>query len=187
MDDKIVIGIVGMPGAGKTTALNRIKDLGAIATLGNVVRLEATERNLPWTDENLGMIAKELRKEHGEDIVAKRCVEGIRNNLVNVVFVDGLRSNYEVEVFRNYWRFPIVAFIVNKDIRYKRLTERGREDDSLKVEDLIERDNRELIFGLNDVIEASNYKVDNNGTVEDLQKKTRTIIRLIIKDLASSL
>jgi dephospho-CoA kinase len=144
MSEKIVIGFVGLPGAGKTIALESVLDLGEIATLGNVVRQEADSRNLPHTDENLGMIGKELRQKWGEDIVARRLTEIVKENPAKVIFIDGLRSMFEVEIFRNYWKFPIIAFIVDEELRHKRLMERGREDDSLNVDDLKERDKREI-------------------------------------------
>ena len=187
MIEKIVIGFVGLPGAGKTVALESVLDLGEIATLGNVVRQEADSRNLLHTDENLGLIGKELRKEFGEDIVARRLVEIVKAIPTKVIFIDGLRSMFEVEIFRNYWKFPIIAFVVDDKLRHERLMERGREDDSLNIDDLKERDNREINYGLLEVIENANYKINNNGTIEELQKKTRTIVELVINDLSSSL
>ena len=56
-----VIAFCGLPGSGKTSAIESIKDLGYIITMGDVVRNEAKIRNLEYTGENLGKVAKGLR------------------------------------------------------------------------------------------------------------------------------
>ncbi len=181
MKNKIVIGFVGLAGAGKSSALESIEYLGKIITMGDVIRKEVELRKLPHSSENLGMIAKDLRKMHGNDIIAKRCVELIRTSPSDVIFIDGLRSMSEVKIFRQIWKFPIISIIADKSIRYKRLLERGRDDDSLKIEVIQERDEREIKFGLKEVIENSNYKIKNDSTIEVLQKKTVEIVQKIIK------
>lgn len=181
MKNKIVIGFVGLAGAGKSSALEGIKSIGTIITMGDVIRKEAELRNIPRTSENLGMIAKELRKKYGNNIIAKKSVELIKENPSNIIVVDGLRSMNEVNIFREFWKFPIISIIIDEEIRIKRLLERRREDDSIKIEDIKERDEREIEFGLKEVIENSDYKINNNSTITDLQEKTRKIIFSIIK------
>lgn len=182
MKNKIVIGFVGLAGAGKSSALESIKYLGKIITMGDVIRKEVELRNLPHSSENLGIIAKELRKMYGNDIIAKKCVELIKISPSDVIFMDGLRSMSEVNIFRKIWKFPIISIIADKFIRYKRLLERGREDDSLKIEVIQERDEREIKFGLNKVIENSDYKIKNESTIESLQTETIEVVQKIIRE-----
>ena len=52
------MAICGLPGAGKSTAIDAIKDLGVVITMGDVIRKEAKKRNVEPTGENLGKIAK---------------------------------------------------------------------------------------------------------------------------------
>ena len=86
-----VIGFCGLPGSGKSTVLKAIEDLGIIITMGDVIRKEARARSIEPTDENLGEIAQELRKEFGPEIIAKKCVTIIKNLEADVVFIDGYR------------------------------------------------------------------------------------------------
>jgi len=182
MKNKIIIGFVGLAGAGKSSALESIKYFGKTMTMGDVIRKEVELRKLPHSSENLGMIAKDLRRLYGNDIIARKCVELIKASPSDVIFIDGLRSMSEVNIFRQIWKFPIISIIADKSIRYKRLLERGREDDSLKIEVIQERDEREIKFGLNEVIENSEYKIKNDSTIEVLQKKTIEIVQKIIKE-----
>jgi len=177
-----VIGFCGLPGSGKSTVLKAIEDLGVIITMGDIIRNETRKRSIEPTDENLGKIAQELRDKFGPDILAEKCVVLIKNLETEVIFIDGLRSIAEVKVFRKSWKFPIVAVMIDDNIRYERLSKRARPDDPKSLENLRERDQREISFGLKKVIYSANYKVNNNLSVEEVQKIARDLILNIIKN-----
>lgn len=176
-----VIAICGLPGSGKTTAIEAIEDLGIIVTMGDVVREEVKNRNLEPSGNNIGKIAKELREKNGPAIIAEKCVELIKRKNKKIIFIDGVRSISEVTVFRKYWTFPIIAIIVDEEKRFKHLFERNRSDDPKTLEDLKERDKREIEFGLDKVLELAEYRIYNNSSIEDLKKKTRKIVLEIIQ------
>lgn len=176
-----ICGIVGLAGSGKTTAIEAIKDLGLIVTMGDVIRNEAKKRNLKPSGKIIGKIAKDLREKEGPDIIAKKCVDLIKSKNEDVIIVDGIRSLSEVNVFRKFWKFPIIAIIVKEEERFKRLFERGRSDDPKNISDLKERDKREIQFGLNDVIKNADYKIQNDSTIQELKKKIRKLVLEIIK------
>ena len=94
-----VIGFCGLPGSGKSTVLKAIVELGVIITMGDVIRNEAKRRNIDPSDEHLGKIAPELRKNYGSEIIAEKCVDLIKELEIEVCFIDGLRSMAEVKVF----------------------------------------------------------------------------------------
>ncbi len=175
-----VLAICGLPGSGKSTAIKAIEDLGIVVTMGDIVRNEAKKRNLEPNRNNIGKVATELRKTGGPTIIANKCVDLIKNLNEEVIFVDGIRSLSEVNIFRQYWKFPIVAIVVDEKKRFKRLFSRGRSDDPKTLEDLKERDKREINFGLDKVIEIANYTILNNSTIKDLKKKTRKVVIEII-------
>ena len=102
-----VIGFCGLPGSGKSTAIEAIIDLGKIITMGDIIRNEAKIRKIEPTAENLGKIALDLRNKEGPEIIAKKCINFINLLKDEVIFIDGLRSIYEVNEFRKNWKFPI--------------------------------------------------------------------------------
>jgi dephospho-CoA kinase len=177
-----VLAITGQPGSGKTTAIDAIRDLGLVITMGDVVRNEARKRKLELSGINIGKIAKQLREEKGPAIIAEKCVNLIKNKNEEVIFIDGIRSLSEIEIFRKYWKFPIIAIIVDEEIRFNRLFERGRRDDPKTLEELIERDKRENQFGLGEVIQKADYIIHNNSTIEVLKKKIRNLVLDIINN-----
>jgi len=182
MTTKIVLGFVSLPGAGKSTALKSVQDLGSIVIMGDVIRDEAKKRGLPLTDENLGIVASELRKTEGRGIIAKRCLNSIREKESEVVFVDGLRSMKEVEIFREYWTFLVISIKISQAKRFKIIKKRKRDDDPTTLKELKQRDNREISFGLQKVIENADYIINNNSTEKKLKIKTREKVLDIINN-----
>ncbi|TXT67148.1 MAG: Dephospho-CoA kinase [Promethearchaeota archaeon] len=178
---KRVIGFCGLPGSGKSTAIEAIADLGKIVTMGDVIRKEAIERGLSLTDENLGFVAKDLREVYGNNIIAKRCIHIIKSQSQDVIFIDGLRSMDEVEVFRGHWRFPVVAIIISQQKRFEIIRNRARDDDPSSLEELELRDEREIQFGLKEVIEKANFRIANEGSITQLKKETRQKVKKILK------
>ena len=176
------IGFCGLPGSGKSSSIDAIRDLGEVVTMGDVVRNEARKRGIELNDDNLGKIARELREKHGPEILAEKCVELINNINSEVVFIDGVRSVFEVNVFKKSWKFPLIAINLDDKSRFKRLSERGRSDDPKSIEELKERDKREVGFGLEDVINRADYIVFNSSTIEDLKRKTKEIVLEIIEN-----
>lgn len=177
-----VIAICGLPGSGKTTAIEAIKDLGIVVTMGDIVRKEAENKNIIPSGNNLGKIAKKLREKAGPGIIAEKCVDIIKKKKENIIFVDGIRSLAEVKIFRKSWKFPIIAIIMDEEKRFRRLFERSRSDDPINLTELKERDKRELEFGLDLVLEEANYEIMNNSTIEELKEKTKEVVLKIIEN-----
>ncbi|TFG00336.1 MAG: flagellar hook-basal body complex protein FliE [Promethearchaeota archaeon] len=182
MTAKIVLGFVSLPGAGKSTALKAVDDLGPIVTMGDIIREETKKRGLPLTDKNLGFVASDLRKKEGKGIIAKLCMTRIKQKKSNVVFVDGLRSLKEVELFQQYWTFPVIAIKISQEKRFEIIKKRNRDDDPTTLEELKQRDKREINFGLQKVIDNADYVIYNDSTEEKLKKKTRQKVFEIIKN-----
>ncbi len=177
-----VIAICGLPGSGKTTAIEAIEDLGVVITMGDVVRNEVKKRNLEPSGVNIGKIAKKLREEGGPAVIAEKCVDLIKSKNKDVIFIDGIRSLSEISIFRKFWKFPIIAIVINEKVRFNRLFERNRSDDPKSFEELNERDKREIEFGLDKVLENADYVIQNNSTIKDLKNNTRKVVIDIINN-----
>jgi predicted RNA binding protein with dsRBD fold (UPF0201 family)/adenylate kinase family enzyme len=177
-----VIAFVGMPGAGKTEASNVAREMGIpVVVMGDVLREEVKTRGLPPTDENIGSVAKQLRKEEGMDSIAKRCIPRIKayEGKSDVVVVDGIRGIAEVETFKKEFddNFTLVKVDAPFELRLERLKGRGRSDDAGSVEWLKQRDERELSWGMGKAMEAADKSVTNLNPIQKFRDEVRSILK----------
>lgn len=179
MGDKKLIGITGMPGAGKTLVATYARRMGyPVVSMGDVIRAITQRRGLKPTPRNLGKIMLKIRREEGPAAVAKRCVSKIRKTPGPTVIVEGVRSLEEIEEFKkSFPHFTLVAIHCSPRIRFKRLHKRNRSDDPQLWAEFIERDLRELSVGLGSVIAMADYLIKNEGTKTQLQADVKTILK----------
>lgn len=180
-----VIAFVGLPLSGKTTAAKVAEEMGIpVVCMGDVVREEAKRRNLPLTDEVLGRIANELREKEGMDAIAKRCIPIVREKgkEVGVVVVDGVRGIAEVEAFKKAFEdFILIAIESPLELRFQRALKRKRSDDVKTIEELKERDRRELSWNLGKALEVADFTIENNTSLEDFKEKVRALLEELAK------
>ena len=62
-------------------------------------------------------------------------------------------------------------------IRFKRLQERNREDDSKNYEDFLKRDQMELDFGIGTVISLSDKIIINEKDLESYEKEINEFLK----------
>lgn len=179
--DKLVVGLAGMPGAGKSTAVNVAKDRGyKIVVMGDEVREEAAKRGVKPTPKNLGKIMLELRRMKGEAVIARRCIPTIETAVEQKVVIDGVRSLSEVEEFKKHFpRFILIAVHASPDTRFKRLYRRKRSDDPKNWRIFHERDARELQVGLGDAIAMAEYILVNEGRLGAVKARIGDVLRRV--------
>lgn len=163
--------LTGMPGAGKeefvTVALGRGYQ---VVRMGDVVRQEAAARGLVMSDREVGGFASAERQEHGPGIWAVRCVPFIKGR---DTVIDGSRSTYELEVFRKELggKMRLVAIHASPSERYLRLRRRNRSDAPRNEAEFRQRDERELGWGLGDLIAQADLVIENEGTLDEFHRK----------------
>lgn len=177
--NKLVIGLAGMPGSGKSLVLNVAMESGyTIVVMGDVVREETRKRGLEPTPPNVGQVMLKLREEEGKGVIAKRCIPKIENVSSQKVFVDGLRSLGEVEEFRKHFPdFTLFAIHSSPETRFKRLWKRQRSDDPIDRKTFHERDARELGVGLGDTIAMAEHMIINEENIETVKRKIGETLR----------
>lgn len=187
-----------MPASGKSEAARLARDEGVpVVSMGDVIRDEVKRRGLEPTDDNMGDVATSLREEEGDDAVARRCADEIRAQDAPVVLVDGVRGIDEVEYFRDEFddgdvrqaesdessgtqtsgdEFVLVAVEAPFETRLERVRERARSDDMTTPEELRDRDERELGYGMGEAIEDADVRIVNDGSLEEFREEFRDVL-----------
>jgi len=180
---KIVIGVAGMPGAGKGIVVEIAEEMHySVVIMGDIVREETKLRGLELSPKNVGRVMVELRREGGPAIVAKRCIPKVQGTRRDVVVIDGIRSLFEVDELKN--RFPLFKLLAihsSPETRFKRLFKRRRSDDPSTWETFSERDQRELRVGLGNVIASADYMMINEDRKKNLESKVRRFLKNVTK------
>lgn len=178
MSNKLIIGLAGMPGSGKSAVVTVAKGKGyGVVVMGNVVREEAERRSMEPTPENLGKIMLELRQTQGNSFIAKKCVPKIDAAKEQKIVVDGIRSLSEVEEFKKHFpEFTLIAIHSSPETRFRRLYRRRRSDDPENWEIFNERDMRELSVGLGNAIAMAEHIIINEETLEIVKEKIKEVL-----------
>jgi len=179
--EKIIVGLAGMAGSGKSVVANVARQNGyEVVLMGNVVREEAQKRHIEPSPEHLGRIMLELRQAEGDAAIAKRCIPRIESTLKSKVLIDGVRSLAEVEEFKKHFaKFTFVAIHTSPETRFKRLFTRQRSDDPKVMETFRQRDQRELGVGLGNAIAMADYIIVNEGNIEATKTRACQILTRI--------
>jgi dephospho-CoA kinase len=181
--DKIVIGLTGMPGAGKSLVVEVANSLGYdIVAMGDVVREQTRLRGLEPTPQNVGKVMLQLRAEEGNYVIAKKCIPKIETQISRKVLVDGLRSQFEADIFSEHFtNFFVTSVHASPQARFERLCRRGRSDDPKTWEVFHERDMRELSVGLGTVIALSEKIIANDSSIEGFKIQVKDNLERIEK------
>jgi dephospho-CoA kinase len=179
--DKIVVGLSGMPGSGKSLVVETARELGyTTVIMGDVIREETLKLGLDLTPQNVGKVMLQLRTDGGVAVVAQKCIPKIYAQENSKILIDGLRSLHEVEAFKTHFtKFSIAAVHASPETRFTRLSNRRRSDDSNGWAVFNERDMRELSVGLGNVIAMAEQMIINDASVEEVKHRVAEALRRI--------
>ena len=78
----LIIGVTGMAGSGKSTAVSYLKERGfSIIYIGELTKEELQKRNLLLNEENEKQIRNQLRKEMGLGVYAQLSIPKISQSI----------------------------------------------------------------------------------------------------------
>lgn len=179
--EKIVVGLAGMPGSGKSLVVAAAR-LGGydVVVMGDVIREETKKRGFELNPKNIGDVMLELREKFGAGVVADRCIRKIERKKSGKVIVDGIRSLSEVNVFRKHFsKFSLIAVHSSSEARFNRLYRRHRSDDPDGWELFHERDMRELGVGLGNAIAMAEHIIVNENNRNIAKANAKRVLRSI--------
>ncbi|BAA30105.1 dephospho-CoA kinase [Pyrococcus horikoshii] len=184
----MIILLVGMPGSGKGEVAKAFRRRGIpVISMGDAIREEAEKRGIPKTPEGLKYVSLKVREELGPGAVAILTIPKVRGIIKRkgIVVIEGVRSPAEVQEFRREFkneRVIILAIHSPPKVRFERLRRRGRSDDPKTWNEFLDRDKKELGFGIGEVMSLADYVILNNCTFNEFQRKIEKVVSKILSN-----
>ena len=166
-----LLAVVGMPGAGKSTAVRHLATRQwPVVYFGKLTLDEIERRDLEDTPQNERQIRESLRRTHGDAAYAKMALPAILQHLRDKpTLIDGLYSWAEYRFLRGHLGSPmyVLAICAERGRRYDRLSQRAKRP--LAAEEAEERDMAEIEnIDKGGPIAMADFTVVNDGTPAEL-------------------
>jgi hypothetical protein len=142
---------------------------------------EIIRRNMPVNRDSMVVVANDLRAHHSPDYIVGQLYLQAQAGGINCI-IESIRTPGEIDLLRTKGHFCLIAVDASPETRYQRITTRASETDHISFETFIDNEKREMDSNdpnkqnLRKCIEMADYKVMNDGSVEDLQVEVDGIL-----------
>lgn len=183
-----IVGLVGLPGAGKTTAADYLEKKGfSHVILSDFIKEEARKSGREViTREDLQEYGNRMRETYGPQILAQLASKKIRQNGFRRVVIDGIRNLYEVAFLQVENHFTLVGITAGPKIRYERLTQRRNRPHEETYEEFLEHEHREDALGSREIglrvrecLKKAKYTISNNTTRDAFLTSLDAFVKLL--------
>lgn len=168
----MIIGITGTDGAGKGAAVAYLASHKGFTHYSSreLIMTEIEARGLPVDRDQMRLVANDLRREYGNDMIVKKALERMHSEEVTDVVIESIRALAEVETLKAAGGI-LLAIDADQALRYQRITGRGSASDNVTYEQFQAQEAKEM----NDpdpngmqkaaVIAAADYVIINNESL----------------------
>ncbi len=179
-----IVAFVGLPGAGKSSAVDYVKSKHYPNVYFGGVILDAMKKaGIEHTEAAEKQFREEIRAKEGKDFVAKHIATQISNLIEagqNRIIADGLYTWTEYKYLKR--EFPgelkTIAIVAPKHIRHRRLNSRPVRP--LTTKEASERDWAEIEnLEKGGPIAVADYYIHNESSLESLHKQIDLFLREI--------
>lgn len=181
MTKKLILGFGGEMASGKGTCAEYLKHTHGAETFRFSTALFDIAHRVHLKDDRdtLQKISTFLRKEFGEDVLAKVMFEDAKGATAELIIIDGVRRLQDVKYLRELSEFKLVYISAPMRTRYDRMVKRGEKaDDATKTYEEFEQDHlRESELEITKLEAFATEVVDNSGTMPELHAQLDAIVK----------
>lgn len=178
---KLILGFGGEMASGKgTCAQYLVEHRGAVTYRFSTILRDVVRRlHLAEDRDTLQRISTFLRKEFGEDTLAKVMFADAKHDTNTLIIIDGVRRLEDVKYLRALPEFKLIYVTAPMKTRYTRLVLRGENaDDKTKTYEAFEDDHeRESEQEITKLEAFAADVIDNAGTLPELYLQLDNIVK----------
>ena len=182
---KLILGIAGEMGSGKGTIAKHViqEHKGNSHRFSTILRDVLDRVYVEQSRENVSTMSTILRKNFGEDILAKAMYHDAEKDEHEIVVVDGVRRMADIAYLKELPHFKLIYVEAEMQNRYERIIKRAENvDDSAKTFEQFKKDHElETELQILDLKNYADYVVDNNRVFADLYTQIDEIIKENLK------
>ena len=182
---RLIVGLVGPIASGKGTIKEYlIKNYKARdCRFSTVLRDILARIKMPSNRENMQRVSTALRNVFGENILAKVITSDAVSMEGDIVVVDGVRRLADVEFLSKEPQFKLIAVDAKPEIRHRRLVLRNENvgDKEKSFEQFMKDHEYETETSIPQVMEKADFKINNDGTFDDLCKQVDGTIKKLLR------
>jgi len=185
----LIIGITGTLGSGKGTIVDYlVKEKGFLHfSVRAFIAEEIVHRGMEVDRDSMVVVANDLRKNNSPSYITD-CLYEKALFLGKNSIIESIRTPGEIYSLQKKGGFYLIAIDADPKIRYRRISLRNSETDNVSFETFLENERREMesldpnAQNIGKCIELADYKLWNNGTMEELNRQVEEILLEIKSD-----
>lgn len=187
MKSKIIIGIVGKMGSGKSTVADYIAATyhGSCYRFSDFLREILEKLYISPTRTHLIDLFLILAERFGKDVLARPMKELVEKDNHEYVVVEGIRRWEDISLLRELPGFYLVGITGDEQTRYQRIIHRTEKtDDATKTyEEFLADEQRPTEILIAEMIAKADYIINNDSDFHELETQINTIFTKIKTNL----
>ncbi len=122
--------------------------------------------------DTMQKLSTALRHVFGDDILSEIILADIGQSKASCIVIDGVRRESDIRYLKHLQGFKLIYIDADLSTRYTRVTFRGENasDTTKTIEEFIRENEAEAEARIRDLKEISDIVLENNETIEDLER-----------------
>ena len=180
----MIIGVTGRIASGKGVLSDFLQGKGfQYMRLSSFLYEEADRLGISKNRESMQALGNKLRRDEGNEILAKLIVKKIKQNNLSKIIIDSIRNPSEVKYLKeNLKDFKLISFDAPQKPRFERMLERNKINDPKTWDEFLKADEKDFGVGESEsgqgvgkCMEMADYKLLNDSSLGEVQREIEEI------------